>query len=86
MNYIHSRRQLNKGDIVELTCEEACNFMLTDDSNFALYKKGDTFSYYGGHFDTFPAKITAPQSGDWNIIIDAPGGNAIANWDMKIVK
>jgi hypothetical protein len=59
--------------------------MLTDDVNFSAYKNGDKFSYYGGHFDTFPAKITVPGSGDWNIIIDTPGGGAIADWSMKVV-
>ncbi|MEA5115206.1 MAG: DUF1883 domain-containing protein [Geobacteraceae bacterium] len=85
MNFIHARKKLNKGDVVELTCEATCNFMLTDDGNFSSYKKGDIFGYYGGHFESFPARITAPHSGDWNIIIDTPNGEPVSSWDMKII-
>ncbi len=31
MNLIHSLKRLYKGDVVELTCDSTCNFMLTDD-------------------------------------------------------
>lgn len=85
MNFIHTRKKLDKGNVVELTCKSTCNFMITDDSNFSSYKNGDIFSYYGGHFESFPAKITTPHSGDWNIIIDTPGGEPVESWDMKII-
>jgi hypothetical protein len=84
MNFIHMRRKLSKGDIVELTCESTCNFMLTDDSNFISYRNGEIFSYYGGYFESFPAAITTPHSGDWNIIVDTPGGELADSWNMEI--
>jgi len=85
MNFIHSRKQLDIGDVVELSCDFACNFMLTDDQNFSLYKKCQIFEYFGGHFTEFPARITTPHAGEWNIIIDAPGNQPIDSYTMNIV-
>ncbi|MDD3294122.1 MAG: DUF1883 domain-containing protein [Geobacteraceae bacterium] len=85
MNFIHSKKQLNKGDVVELACDSTCNFMLTDDRNFSSYKKGELFGYYGGHFTDFPARITTPHSGQWNIIIDSPNGGPIDSYSIRII-
>ncbi len=85
MNFIHSRKQLENGDVIELKCESACNFMLADDHNFSLYKKCKIFEYFGGHFTEFPARITAPHAGDWNIIIDAPGVEPIGAYSINII-
>ncbi len=85
MNFIHSRKQLDNGDVVELSCDSACNFMLTDDLNFSLFKKCEIFAYYGGHFTEFPARITTPHAGDWNIIVESPGGEPIASYTMNVI-
>jgi hypothetical protein len=85
MNFIHSKKQLNKGDVVELTCDSTCNFMLTDDRNFSSYENGELFGYYGGHFTDFPARITTPHSGQWNIIIDSPDGGPIDSYSIRII-
>ncbi|MCY1405438.1 hypothetical protein D9M71_206770 [compost metagenome] len=43
------------------------------DANFRSFKNGGRHTYHGGAFDTFPAKITAPSTGFWNITIDTAG-------------
>lgn len=86
MQFIHSREYLEKGQVLELTCDSSCNVLLTDDLNFSLYKKGEIFQYYGGHFTDFPARVAAPMSGEWNITIDAPDGKTDFTYSMRVIK
>jgi hypothetical protein len=86
MHYIHSREYLNQGDSVRLDCDTQCNFMITDDSNFALFKRGEAFTYYGGHFEVLPATVVAPHPGNWNITIDLAGGFAEIKYSLSVLK
>ena len=86
MQFIHSREYLNTGDIVELSCDTQCNFIITTDSEFSSYKRGNTYKYYGGHFKYFPACITAPHSGYWNITIDLGGADSNIRYGIRIIK
>ncbi|MRR07260.1 MAG: DUF1883 domain-containing protein [Deltaproteobacteria bacterium] len=85
MHFIHSRKKLNMDDVMELTCDSPCNFILTDDSGFTEYKQCGIFGYFGGHFKTFPARITVPHTGEWNIVIDTPGGDPINAWNLRVI-
>ena len=86
MSFIHSREYLNAGDTVRLDCDTQCNFMLTTDSDFSSYRRGAQFRYYGGHFTHFPAFITAPHSGNWNMTIDLAGGRANIRYNLNITR
>ncbi len=86
MDFIHSREFLNEGDTVVLDCDTQCNFMLTDDANFAHYKRGGAFRYRGGHFKYFPASVTVPTSGYWNITVDLGGGVASIRYGLRVIK
>ena len=83
--FVHQRRYLNKGEIVQLDCTEQCNFMLLNDANYAAYRNVRRFHYLGGTFKRFPARITVPESGDWNIIIDLAGATAEVQYNITIV-
>lgn len=85
-DFIHSRDYFTAGDVVVLSCDTQCNFMLTDDSNFDLYKRGQSHRYYGGFFKYFPAKIQVPTSGYWNVTIDLGGGRANIRYGLKVLR
>ncbi|BAQ75080.1 DUF1883 domain-containing protein [Pseudomonas protegens] len=70
MKFIHQREHLNEDDIVVIECSQVCNIRLMSDANFRSFKNGGRHTYHGGAFDKFPAKITAPSTGFWNITID----------------
>ncbi len=72
---IHSREHLNDGDAVIANCTHQCNFMIMDDSNFSAFRRGSQFTCYGGFFRRFPARVVAPRSGAWNIVLQAPPGS-----------
>lgn len=86
MKFIHSREYLNRGDVVKLDCDTQCNFMITDDSNYSSFQRGGRATYYGGHYQYFPAEIVVPQSGYWNITIDLGGGSAHIRYNLSVIK
>jgi hypothetical protein len=57
-----------------------------DDSNFANYKSGRGFKHYGGFFKMFPARLAAPSTGYWNIVLDLGGGSATIRHSIRILK
>ena len=85
MRFIHQRRHLNKGAIVQLDCDTQCNFLLLTDADYAAYQQVRRFHYYGGTFKDFPARIEVPESGDWNIVIDLAGATAEIQYNITIV-
>ena len=70
MKFIHQREHLNEDDVVIIECSQPCNIRLMNDKNFRAYKNAGRHTYHGGAFDKFPAKITVPNTGFWNITID----------------
>ena len=74
-----------KGAIVQLDCDTQCNFMLLRDADYAAYQQVRRFQYYGGTFKRFPARITVPETGDWNIIIDLAGAKEEIQYLITIV-
>lgn len=85
MRFMHTRRYLNKGDIVQLDCDTQCNFMLLTDDDFAAYQRVALFQYHGGTFKIFPARITVPETGHWNIIIDLAGAKGEIKYNITLV-
>lgn len=73
MKFVHQREHLNEDDLVVIECSRPCNIRLMSDANFRSFKNGGRHTYHGGAFDRFPAKISVPSSGFWNITIDTTG-------------
>ena len=84
MRFIHNRRFLHKGEIVQLDCDTQCNFMLLKDTDYAAYQRVARFHYYGGTFKSFPGRITVPESGHWNIIIDLAGAPGEISYNITV--
>lgn len=85
-DFLHQQEYLNARDKVILQCDTQCNFLLMDDVNFSSYQHGGAYSYYGGFFTHFPARIVVPHSGHWNIVIDLGGGQANIRYGIHIIK
>ena len=82
-NFLLEQKHLDAGDIAHLKCDTQCNFMLMDNTNFQNYRTGRQFKYYGGHYTHFPARITAPHTGTWNVVIDLGGGRANIQYNLS---
>ena len=85
MRFVHQRRRLYKGEIVQLDCDTQCNFMLLSDADYVAYQRIRRFKYSGGTFKKFPARISVPETGDWNIIIDFAGAKGEIRHNITIV-
>ncbi len=86
MGFIHAREHLNQGDVVVINCSHQCNVLLTTDSDFSRYRRGEQFRYHGGHYKMFPVRIPAPSAGPWNISIDLGGGAANIRYSINVLK
>jgi hypothetical protein len=86
MNFIHAREWLDEGDLVVVECSHQCNVRLTDDSNFASFRRGGAHRYHGGFYRRLPARIAVPSSGFWNVTIDVGGGRASIRYNIRYLK
>lgn len=85
MQFIHSRRHLQQGQIVQLDCDTQCHFMLLADADFAAYQLVRAFRYHGGTFKRFPAQIPVPSTDYWNIVIDLAGATKEIRYNITII-
>lgn len=85
-DHLHERLSLNAGDVVEVDCDTQCNVMLLSDSDYAQYKRGGSFRYSGGHFKQFPARLSPPHPGMWNIVLDLGGGSATVRHSIRVIR
>lgn len=73
MNFLHYDLQLSHHDVVVVTLDKQANVQLMDDFNFAKYKRGEQFRYYGGLAKQSPVRINAPTPGHWHLTVDLGG-------------
>ncbi len=59
--------------------------MLLRDRDYAAYQQVRRFKYHGGTFKRFPARITVPETGPWNIIIDLAGAKSEIQYNITVV-
>lgn len=85
MEFLHSREYLRSGQSVRVDCDTQCNVMLLDDHNFDRYRSGRDFNYYNGFYERFPAVITPPHAGYWNIVLDLGGASATIRHSIQII-
>lgn len=85
-DFIHAREYLNAGSAVNLNCDTQCNFMVMTDTEFNNYRNRRGFTYYGGSYKHFPARIVIPHSDNWNVVIDLGGGKAQIRYSLTYTK
>ena len=88
MNFLHQREHLNKNDIVEVNCSHQCNIVLLNDDNLTKYKNSKIYTHHGGgsFFKKLPARLQAPSTGYWNILLDLDGRTATIKYSIRIIK
>ena len=73
MNYLHKRVYIGPGQHVIVEHNIPCNIVLLDQLNYTRYQNGEEFRYHGGFFNTNPAELWPPKSGQWNVVADLGG-------------
>ncbi|AHM72990.2 DUF1883 domain-containing protein [Yersinia hibernica] len=74
MSFLHTKKHLDRGDTVAVECSHQVNVLVMTDNDFNNYKNNRGFNYHGGFFSHFPAHVTVPNTGSWNIVIALPPG------------
>ena len=84
-DHLCKRLFLQDGDVVEVDSDTQANVLLMDDSDYANYKSGRSYHYYGGFFTDFPARLAPPRSGYWNVVLNLGGGHATVRHSMRVI-
>jgi Domain of unknown function (DUF1883) len=71
--------------VVEVYSDTQANVILMDDADYANYQAGQSHRYYGGFFTHFPARLTPPHSGYWNVVLDLGGGQANVRHSLRVI-
>ena len=86
MNFLHYDISAKSGDVVRVTLNKQANVRLMDDSNFASYKKGDLYHFYGGLATRSPIDVTVPHNGSWNLVVDLGGYAGVVQASVQVLK
>ena len=73
MNFLHVESWMERGDVALVDPDGQANVLLMDDQDFAAYRRGDLYRYYGGLAKQTPARIVVPRSGHWNVVVNLGG-------------
>ena len=82
--HLHQRIRLDQGDIISVSLGQQTNVLLMDDNNDQQYKRGQSYRYHGGLFTTTPARISAPNSGFWNLVLNLGGRSGRIKYSISI--
>lgn len=84
-DHLHKRLFMKDGDVVEVACDTQANVLLMTDSDYSDYNAHRSYHYFGGFFTHFPARLTPPHSGYWNVVLDLGGGKASVRHTMRVI-
>jgi len=85
MEFLHTEFHGGRDHMVLLTLDKQANVMLLDDRNFAAYRQGQVFSYYGGWMTKSPVRLVPPHQGHWNVVVDLGGNSGTIRARTRIV-
>ena len=86
MDFLFKREFINEGDFAIVECSDKCYIDFMDDQNFSNYKNGDDYNAFGSFFEEFPAKLAAPYSGHWNVVLEFPQENTAIKHTISFLK
>ena len=86
MNFsYYDLKNLDKGQIVEVTLSAAANVRLMDSANYNNYKNGRRHKYYGGYVTRSPYRVVVPSTGHWYLTIDLGGYGGSVRHSIRVL-
>ena len=73
MQFLHYECHAGPENVIEVSLDRQANVRLLDDLNFSAYRGGRSHRYYGGRVTISPVRLSPPQSGHWNVVVDLGG-------------
>jgi hypothetical protein len=86
MDFVHYELgQLRPGQTVEVSLDVAANVLLLDSANFEAYRRGDRYTYFGGHVTQTPYRIGIPGPGYWHLALDLGGASGSIRSSVRVL-
>jgi hypothetical protein len=85
MNFQYNRLYLTTNQALKFTIDNQCNAFLVDEINFANYKSGRSFTYYGGLQNKTQFLLSPPYNGNWYWVLDTGGYSGTVNYKISII-
>ncbi len=86
MNFLHSDFTGGSDAVALVTLDGQANVFLLDDSNFACYRQGRSFSYYGGWATRSPVRLSPPHYGHWHVVVDLGGYSGTIRAGIRVIE
>ena len=73
MNFLHYEFDTDRGEVIRVRLDKQANVRLLDNPNFAKYRSGQQYKFYGGLAKRSPIDLAPPHAGHWHVAIDLGG-------------
>lgn len=86
MDFIHyDLGYLRAGQVVQVTLSLAAYVRLLDPSNFAKYRSGQAYQFYGSYMNRSPARVQVPSAGQWHLAVDLGGAQGTLTSSVSVL-
>jgi hypothetical protein len=85
MDYLHYEADLNNGQAIEVTLDQAANVLVLDSVNYMNYRGGQQYRYYGGHATVSPYIVRPPHAGHWHVVINLGGYAGTVRASVRVI-
>jgi hypothetical protein len=86
MEFLHCEFHGTSHDVALVTLDGQGNVMLLDDDNFAAYRDGRAFNYFGGWTTTSPVRLAPPHAGHWHVVVDLGGYAGSVKASIRVIR
>ena len=86
MNFLHTEFWGGSESTVSVSLDSHCNVLLVSDGDFAAYRSGRSFRYYGGWATRSPVRLVPPHYGHWHVVVDLGGRAGKVRAGVRIAK
>jgi hypothetical protein len=77
--------QQSAGTVIEATLSGVeSDVFLVDPANLRSFELGQSFQYYGGHYNQSPIRLRVPRTGDWTAVV-VPGTGGMVRASVRVL-
>lgn len=84
LHTVYGPEYVGYNDYLRVSLDTACNVFAVDAYNYARYKRGENFKYYGGYAKESPV-ILRPPSGSYYVVIDNGGASYRLRASVQVI-
>ena len=84
--HLHREFDVAPGDVIEVMSDDRADVALLSADDYALFKAGEAFRYFGHFCTEFPARVSPPHAGAWHVVVDLGLGPATPHHSLRVVK